>query len=282
MGIRIEQSTGRLPSAMARFEEIVQNIRDGLAIFLDFDGTLTPIVKRPENARLSPDMKQTLKALSDQCLVAIISGRDLNDVRKRVGIERLFYAGSHGFDIAGPKDKHIQNQQGTEFLPVLDQVEFLLRDRLRKISGSQVERKKFSIAIHYRNVETENIPQLKNIVVQVIEDDHGLKISLGKNVYDIQPELDWHKGKAVRWLLDVLELDTDETISFYIGDDITDEDAFQDLRDHDIGIVVKGKSRNTFADYTLGSPEEVRTFLEKLTVFLNDRRLTQTFQGRMK
>src|SRR5216117_3716279 len=105
-----------IPSALEHVQEIAG--RSGrVAVFLDYDGTLTPIVSQPENAWLSDSMRQTLQELAAQTPVAILSGRDLDDVRQRVNIDNVVYAGSHGFDIAGPRD--LRSQVATEFLPTL-------------------------------------------------------------------------------------------------------------------------------------------------------------------
>jgi len=140
-----EHDVKDLPPALKSVDEIRELIADkDLFVSLDYDGTLTPIVERPELAVLSNEMRSTLTALSDQ----LISGRDLGDIKGLVGIEGLFYAGSHGFDISGPEGRHIASQQGIEFLPVLDTAEKALHTLLDNIAGVLVERKKFSVAVH--------------------------------------------------------------------------------------------------------------------------------------
>src|SRR5690242_10392430 len=110
-----------LPSALEHVDEIAEAGDRGLAIFLDYDGTLTPIVSDPEKALLSDSMRQTLQELATHIAVAILSGRDLDDVRRRVGIDKIIYAGSHGFDIAGPRE--LRKEVATEFLLKLDAAE---------------------------------------------------------------------------------------------------------------------------------------------------------------
>jgi alpha,alpha-trehalase len=98
----VEGAEKDLPSALQRINDIYGRLAGRtLAVFLDYDGTLTPIVRRPEDAELSKNMRQIIGKLAAHCPVAIVSGRDLKDVRERVGLEQLYYAGSHGFDIAG-------------------------------------------------------------------------------------------------------------------------------------------------------------------------------------
>jgi len=136
-----------------------------VAVFLDYDGTLTPIVSQPEDAWLSDSMRQALLELAAKASVGILSGRELEDVRQRVNIDNVMYAGSHGFDIAGPRD--LRSQVATEFLPTLDVAEEALHRLLDDIPGARVERKRFSIAAHYRNVNENDLPTLTQAVEAV-------------------------------------------------------------------------------------------------------------------
>lgn len=261
----LEQYMDELSSALDSMEEIGKYIKEKrAAVFLDYDGTLTPIVARPELAVLSDKMKETVEQLGRYCTVAIMSGRDLQDVRKLVGIDRLFYAGSHGFDITGPRGVQMEFQKGKEFLPVLDRVEQELKKQLGEVDGVLIERKKFSIAVHYRNVKEEMLGTVKRVVDRVVEQTKDLRLSHGKKVYDLQPQIEWNKGKALLWLLDGLDLNHPDVVPFYIGDDTTDEDAFRALKNRGIGIVVKEGNRKTAARYVLGNPDHVQTFLKAL------------------
>jgi len=197
--------------------------------------------------------------------VAVISGRDLADVKKLVGIPSLCYAGSHGFDIAGPEGKHLEYQKGKEFRPQLEKAEQEIRDRIRTIDGAHVESKKFSFAVHFREVADKDEPTVAKIVDEVVAEFSDLRKSSGKKVFEIQPDLDWNKGRALLWLLEAFHLDTPEILPLYIGDDVTDEDAFRVLEDKGIGVVVGESGRRSAARYRLKDPEEVRRFLEALT-----------------
>ena len=261
-----------LPSALECLEQLVQQARGKrLAVFLDYDGTLTPIVERPELAVLAEEMRDTVRRLAKRCTVAVVSGRDLPDVQRLVGIEQIFYAGSHGFDIAGPKGQHQESQQGTEFLPDLDKAEQALNERLAGIAGVLIERKKFSIAIHYRQVAKEDVATVERVVDEVQREHARLKKSTGKKIYELQPNIDWHKGRAVRWLLKALQLDRPEVLPVFIGDDVTDEDAFRALEDDGIGIVVLDSPRPSAARYRLQDPAEVQRFLEELSARLEEK-----------
>jgi trehalose-phosphatase len=262
-------NTMALPSALGRWEEIAQQMQNKrVAAFFDYDGTLTPIVDRPDRARLSEEMRRTVSELASRCPVAIISGRDRADVQRLVQIDTLVYAGSHGFDIVGPHHTPIQYEQGTNFLPIIERVEEELRQTLAKVEGVLVERKKFAIAIHYRGVAEADESTVGAIVDDVLARHPELRKGYGKKVFDLQPRLDWHKGHAVLWVLRALRLDEPDVLPLYIGDDLTDEHAFRALVERGIGIVVAESSRPTAASYVLKNPHEVRLFLRRLIAWL--------------
>lgn len=260
------ETIGCLLPALDRLEEIFRRLKGKQpVIFLDYDGTLTPIVNRPEDAVLADPVRQTLRELAEHCTVAVISGRDLQDVRKLVDVEAIIYAGSHGFDIAGPKGKRIEHQLGKDFLPVLDRAEKSLRELLEgKISGVQVERKKFSIAVHYRRVQENRVKEVEDAVDRVLKEHSRLRKGSGKKVFELQPDIDWNKGKAVLWLLEQLELDRPEVLPLYVGDDVTDEDAFKVLLNRGLGFAVQKGDTPTAARYLLRDPDEVEKFLQAL------------------
>jgi trehalose 6-phosphate phosphatase len=101
---------------------------------------------------LDDAMGAAVSALAERCPVAVVSGRDLAMLRKLVAIDSLYYAGSHGFEIAGPKGQVTSMERGVEYLPLLDEAEQALRRKLAEIAGHSVERKRFSVAVHYRQV----------------------------------------------------------------------------------------------------------------------------------
>jgi trehalose 6-phosphate phosphatase len=267
-----EEGREKLPSALTRREEIFRLARGKqLAVFLDYDGTLTPIVARPEEAGLDSGMRRTLRELAQHCTVAVISGRDLKDVQDLVGLDSILYAGSHGFDISGPQGQHLEHQSGREFLPALDRAEKFLRHRLEnKIQGVQVERKKFSIAVHYRRADPGKVREVEGVVDRVQEESGQLRKTSGKKIFELQPDINWHKGKALLWLLKQLGIDRPEVLLFYVGDDVTDEDAFKVLKKRGIGIAVQEAPAPTAARYRLRNPDEVEKFLKALTAYAEE------------
>src|SRR5215831_8641319 len=185
-----------IPSGLEHVQDIARS-GDRLAVFLDYDGTLTPFVSHPENAWLSESMRQTLRSLAGRVSVAILSGRDLDDVRGRVHVDGIVYAGSHGFDIAGAGG--LRRELGAAYLPVLDAAEMELREALDDIPGAQLERKHFSVAAHYRNVNESDAVRVAEAVDTVAARHRELRRINGKKVYELLPDIDWHKGKAVLW-----------------------------------------------------------------------------------
>ena len=258
-----------IPSALEHLQEIAP-CGQRLAIFLDYDGTLTPIVSHPEKALLSDSMRQTVRALAKQALVAILSGRDLEEVRRRVDIDTITYGGSHGFDIAGPRG--LRKQVATEFLPELDMMENELGKELAGIAGARVERKRYSIAAHYRNVNENDVPKVEQAVSEVAARHRELRIIEGKKVYELLPDIEWDKGRAVLWLLETLGLERTKVRPIYIGDDRTDEDAFRALEQRGVGILVSEQARPTAARYSLKDPTEVERFLRDLVASLTELR----------
>jgi alpha,alpha-trehalase len=197
-------------------------------------------------------------------MVAVVSGRDLADVRDRVGLADLVYAGSHGFDIAGPGGLEQVLPRVRESIPALDAAERGLLDALGGIDGALVERKRFTIAVHYRLVREGEVPAVERAVDAALAEHPGLRKRHGKKVLELQPDGAWDKGAAVRWLLGALELDGPDVLPIYLGDDLTDEDAFRALAGRGIGVAVLDAPRATAAGYALRDPSEVRVFLAAL------------------
>lgn len=267
-----ETLTDELPLAMEHVKEMGDRIREREAvIFLDYDGTLTPIVERPELAGLSEEMRQALRDLAKKYTVAIVSGRDLEDVRNLVSIDGIIYAGSHGLDISGP-DGHMSFQPGLDYLPSLDLAEQSLQKQLLDLPGAQIERKRFAIAVHFRRVAEAQVPHVEAAVDQVLSQHEDLRKTGGKKIFELRPDIDWDKGKAISWILRKLKLDRDDVLPIYIGDDLTDEDAFREIRNRGLAILVKDENRPTLAHYALENSEEVRLFLHMLTALFQEER----------
>ena len=238
------------------------------AVFFDFDGTLSNIVENPDAARLVEGAADALTSLTAQCPVAILSGRDLADVRQRIGLPGIWYAGSHGFELTGPDGAHHENAEAAASIPVLEEVAALLADQLGHIPGVVVEHKRFGVAVHYRNAARDRVGEV-SAAVRSAGQRTALRVTTGREVIELRPNVDWDKGKTLRWVLDYIRHDEHPgpLLPIYLGDDITDEDAFDAVHDDGIPIVVRHTDdgdRATAAKYALDNPERVRDFTERL------------------
>ncbi|MCL6219495.1 trehalose-phosphatase [Zunongwangia pacifica] len=252
-----------LDSAIENLEELQSKFSHNKPlIFLDFDGTLAPIVENHEDAGMDEETKKIVNELSNNYAIAVVSGRGLSDVRDKVGLADIYYAGSHGFEIAGPNNFEKDNEEAEKMLPVFDEIEQKLQQELNDIEGVRFERKKFTLAIHYRQVTQEKISAFHNIIENTIANYPKLHKGDGKKVVEIKPNIDWHKGKAVNFLRKELS-DQENPFSIYLGDDTTDEDAFREM-ENGIGILVGEHGNDSYADYRLESITQVKQFLKAL------------------
>lgn len=249
-----------MQSAMEWFDE--QDVFDDLAVFLDFDGTLAPIVDRPGEARPVDGVTEVVEAIATRLPVAVISGRGLDDVAQRLGADGIYYSGSHGMEIQSPDGERDETPQLQALLPVLDHHEEQLRRRFAEEPGVEIERKRFGVAVHFRRR-----PEARDTVQRVVEEAAGqspkLKWSTGKMVRELQPDVDLHKGTALRAIRE--RIDEEHALRpIYIGDDRTDEDAFEAIADDGIGILVAQDQRPTAARLRLDDPVQVKAFLRRL------------------
>ncbi|XP_043810405.1 probable trehalose-phosphate phosphatase F isoform X2 [Manihot esculenta] len=279
----------KYPSALNSFEQITNFAKTKkIAIFLDYDGTLSPIVVDPDQATMS------------------------DEVYELVGLTELYYAGSHGMDIMGPINRAVSNnqpnciksidQQGKEvnlfqpareFIPMIDEVFRTLVENTKEIKGAKVENHKFCASVHYRNVDEKNWHTIAQCVHDILTQYPRLRLTHGRKVLEIRPVIDWNKGRAVEFLLESLGKESysghlaqfsrhidsnlnengntglskrDDVLPIYIGDDRTDEDAFKVLRERNqgYGILVSCVPKETNAFYSLRDPIEVLQFLSSL------------------
>ncbi|MDT0688084.1 trehalose-phosphatase [Autumnicola psychrophila] len=253
----------QLPSALKKAEELKKEFSDKKALlFLDFDGTLAPIVENHEDAAISEEMRDLVQQLSKVYPTAVVSGRGMKDVNQRVNLPELYYAGSHGFEISGPNNFLKENDEAQKVLPIFDKIEPILKEKLKDINGVDFERKKFTLAIHYRKVDENRTSEVHTRVSEVLKDYPQLLKADGKKVIEVRPAIDWHKGKAVEFLKEHLG-EKNQKFSVYIGDDVTDEDAFKYV-DNGIGILVSEHGNKTYADYSLENIDEVKEFFQLL------------------
>jgi trehalose-phosphatase len=264
-----------LPSALDRWDEIAARLAGRRpALFLDYDGTLSPLVGRPDLAVLPAAAREVLGRLAQHFPVVIVSGRGREDVAARVGLPGLVYAGSHGFDIAGPRPAaaaagpgQLRLELGDGIPAAIDRAAGRLQQDLSGIPGVIVEPKRFAISVHFRLAGAADVPRIERAVDAALAGEPGLRKAHGKKLFELRPDLDWDKGRALLWLLDALGLDGPDVLPCYLGDDITDEDAFRAVRGRGIGILVGDigeEPRETAATYRLRDPAQVVEWLERL------------------
>jgi len=233
-------------------------------VFLDYDGTLTPIVATPDLAVISDEMRQTVRDLSQRRKVSIVSGRATDDVRGKVQIDGIFYAGSHGFEIVDPEGGVTINEQARQIRKTIDEIHQKLAEHIKHIEGALIENVKYTVSCHYRLVSDADFPEFEKIVDETLAGYPDLRKTSGKKVFELRPRIDWDKGKAVRWILEVLGFNPEQHIALYIGDDTTDEDAFKVLDEKGFGILVADPARESAAQYCVKDVAEVKRVLESL------------------
>ena len=260
----------RLPSALECMGEFRRRLEGRTAaVFLDYDGTLTPIMPRPELAQVSSEMRGLVGELAEWCPVAIVSGRPLATVKEFLGLENVIYAGSHGMEIEGPSPPGLRLDKGRDHVENLAALYDKLSVALSHIPGVLMERTAYTVPVHFRQVHPALIPEVERIVEKELKGHSGIKGYRGKMIFEIRPDIAWDKGEAVLWMREQLGLNPENSVAFYLGDDTTDEDAFAILGDEDVGILVASRARDTAARYTLKDPAEVGAFLEGLIVIIN-------------
>lgn len=263
-----------LEHLLSAWPKVVKQLKDARHILLltDYDGTLIPIVDKPEMANLSEDMKGLLLSLAHQrhFTLGIISGRALVDLKDRVGIGGIFYVGNHGLEIEGPRISYV-NPVGNRFKPILHVIHLVLSKALGTIRGVFVENKGLSLSIHYRLAEECKAREIEKIMKQVTgsaEAAGQAKITSGKKVYEVRPAVTWNKGNAVKLIMKQCGKGGRNSglLPIYLGDDLTDEDGFRIIENYgnSISIFVGDGEQQSTASYFLKSPEEVAAFLNML------------------
>jgi trehalose 6-phosphate phosphatase len=239
--------------------EALLRVSGRVLLFLDFDGTLAPIVEMPDQAVMPATTRILLDRLSQTswCSVVIVSGRALGDIRERVGMANLTYAGNHGLELCG-NGLHFVQPESVQRIKMLGELSRRLRERLRHVPGVEIENKVLTLSVHFRRAQRGSLDEIQKAVYEELAfSDRTFRVTQGLQVLEIRPSVDWNKGSAVRWIQEARG--SANTLSFYLGDDSTDEDAFQALPD---GITIRvGQVKRTAARYYLEGQSWVTHFL---------------------
>ncbi len=255
------------------WQSFVSDVRSlpHLLFLADYDGTLTPIVSRPAEAILSAEVRDKLGALAKtpSVSVGIVSGRALGELKSMVGIDAIYYAGNHGLEIEGPNITFI-SREAEVARAEMGEIAKQLSSSLGRIDGVLVEDKGLSLSVHYRLVKPGEEDTVADIFRRTTASWLGagrIRITSGKKVWEVRPPIDWHKGKAVQVIREQIQslLGLKEMLTIYLGDDTTDEDAFQVIhRPRGWSILVGGENPSSHAGYFLNGTPEVVMLLTRL------------------
>ena len=246
------------------------NLADGqshILLLLDFDGTLSEIAPSPEEAILRPGNAALLSRLArhPKCTVGVISGRALENVSRKVGVPGLVYAGNHGLEIDGTGLQYL-HPDAAAALPAIARVAGELDAALSDVTGAFVENKTLTLTVHFRQTPE----QFHDAVAAVFDDAARPLVSAGlcrvtsaKSALELRPAVDWDKGRALTLIRSRLAPDA---FPIYIGDDATDEDAFQAAQDvGGAGVFVGPADATTCAHWRLDTPADVTQALAELS-----------------
>ena len=231
-------------------------VADGGAVLIiaDYDGTLSPTVGEPEEAWLGARVRDDLRCLSGwpRVRLTIISGRDVVDLRARVGVPDAIYAGCHGLEIDGP-DLAFSHPEAEAQRDSLRMIGLTLNRRNPRVEGMRVEVKRLGLAIHYRDVPTALMQDVETELARAIQKNgHRLKIFHGVKVIEVLPQVGWNKGRCALWIREAVQrLSPRPVMTVYMGDDWTDEHAFEALSGQAITIKVGGAAPASRAQYRL-------------------------------
>ncbi len=240
-------------------------------LLTDYDGTLTPIVGRPQDAVLSKEARHRLSVLAEKPAysVGVISGRSIDELKSLVGIEGLYYSGNHGLEIEGPGLRYL-HPPAELARATMSELAAQLAEALENIAGAIVQEKGLSLSVHYRLVkkgEEDSVVETFHRITGPLHRQGKIRVFSGKKVLEVKPPLDWDKGKAVEIIISKLKalLKTERILTVFLGDDTTDEDAFRVLHRPDgWSVFIAGEKASSAADYYLDSVSETEELLDRL------------------
>ncbi|MBI3307709.1 MAG: trehalose-phosphatase [Candidatus Omnitrophica bacterium] len=259
------------------WSNLAPDIREkDIMLFLDYDGTLTPIVEMPESAVLADSMKMILSELKQikKISIAVVSGRSLEQLKKFVGIPGLLYVGNHGFEMEGPDIRHV-HPGAIETKGIMADVAEVLKNIFKSTPGIMIENKTFTLSVHYRQIPEEKVDRIRMVFLKSIYpflENGQIVFTEGKKVLEVRPALGWNKGTAVTWLYGrkLAAEPSRRILPIYIGDDSTDEAALKAVKNHGIAVKVMEEKSESYADYYLRNSKEVYDFLKRIQKLKSD------------
>jgi trehalose-phosphatase len=255
-------------SSLAEAFQVIEHARWAgrpLALFSDFDGTLVEIDDAPFDIYPTAKLRDALTqiATATESRLAVISGRDLADLRPRVGVEAACYAGNHGLELVGPDWAELA--PGAEpYRAAMEPLIPQLEAAVRPYPGAWVQNKGLTASVHYRQMPPELAPTLNAAIACVVAPvAEQFQLRAGKMVLEVRPRLAWHKGSAAQFLIERWNFPSQTPpLALFLGDDLTDEDGFAAFPD---GVtILVGEPRATAARYHAENPEQIACFLHAL------------------
>jgi trehalose 6-phosphate phosphatase len=245
--------------------DITRQIRRAqhVALFTDFDGTLTPIRRNPEAVGLAPQVRELLESLSKSGItLGVVSGRKIADVRKRVRLQRIWYAGAHGLFLRDPENREYSLATPAQKARIR-KASRLLAAKIRGARGLWIEQKIATVALHYRGAPPKSQQIARDAVAKAMERDPHLCLLASKKVWGLLPDAQSDKWGAISFIMgrDQRRNSSGRWLLIFVGDDATDERVFAKMKGISVAV---GKKSKTAARYWLRSPGEVRKFLERL------------------
>jgi trehalose-phosphatase len=240
-------------------------------LFLDFDGTLVPIQNDPSKCVLSPKIKGQLEAIAlpGKACIAILSGRTVTDIRDRVNIQDVYYGGNHGIEISGPRVNYT-HPDALSGKHIIDRVCREIEQEIGNIEGAFIEKKKFGFTLHYRMAKKDDKALIQRAFHRITaenSDAQTVTVMRGKKVLELAPNVSWDKGIAALFILQELQRNY---LPIYVGDDLTDEKAFEVLRERGLTVRI-GKSKKSVAQYFLKGQWEVSRFLRHINSLIQEK-----------
>jgi len=240
---------------------------------LDYDGTLTPIIRDPKKAVIPAKTKKIIEKLRDSgaCKIAVVSGRSIRQLNSLTGLKKITLVGNHGYEINEPGKRAWIHPEVRRARKTVSKIRPHIKKIVGQFPGAKLEDKALILAIHYRSLSGKRVGPLKAKIQEKIRKlklARGLQWGYGKKVWELRPRIHWHKGAALRRMLKKGK--TSYGSIFYFGDDITDEFAFRSLGGKAVTVKV-GMNKKSLARYAVPTYKQVQKFLHQLSFILNDR-----------
>ncbi len=219
-----------------------------IALFLDFDGTISHLVDNPKDAGIDPEIRSILTRLiaRPDFTVSVVSGRALSDIRQRVGLRDVIYVGNHGLEVESDSIR-FREPKAEALRRELRSLALQLKLALSDTDGLEVEDKGLTLSVHFRRVIEHLHDWVRSVTSSTVARSRSFACREGKLVLDIQPQIGWNKGRAIQWIAE--KVLPPASLPIYVGDDTTDEDAFAAIPE---GITIRvGEPTRSEAQYLL-------------------------------